>query len=90
MRAWLWTPEPGSRIFAGVGYGGPCLPKDIGALQHLARQTGAGSGLLRAVIGANERQWQLPLRALRNRFDSNLYGESRNPRPELQARNRPT
>ena len=28
----------GARIFAGVGCGGPCLPKDIGALEHLARQ----------------------------------------------------
>ena len=26
----------GARIFAGVGYGGPCLPKDIGALEHFA------------------------------------------------------
>ena len=33
----------GARIFAGVGYGGPCLPKDIGALEHLARQSGADS-----------------------------------------------
>ena len=64
----------GARIFAGVGYGGPCLPKDIGALEHLARQTGAGSGLLRAVIDINERQWQLPLRALRSRFGGNLHG----------------
>ena len=64
----------GSRIFAGVGYGGPCLPKDIGALEHLARQSGAGSHLLRAVIGVNDRQWQLPLRALRDRFGGNLHG----------------
>ena len=64
----------GARIFAGVGYGGPCLPKDIGALEHLALRTGAGSDLLRAVIGVNERQWQLPLRALRERFGANLHG----------------
>ena len=62
----------GARIFTGVGYGGPCLPKDIGALEHLARQTGAGSDLLRAVIGVNERQWMLPLRALRDRLGGNL------------------
>ena len=64
----------GARIFAGVGYGGPCLPKDIGALDHLARQSGGGCDLLRAVIGVNERQWQLPLRALRDRFGGNLNG----------------
>ena len=67
-------PRTGARIFAGVGYGGPCLPKDIGALEHLARQSGAGSDLFRAVIGVNERQWQLPLRALRERFGANLQG----------------
>ena len=64
----------GARIFAGVGYGGSCLPKDIGALEHLARQTGAGSGLLRAVIDVNERQRQLPLHALRERFGDGLHG----------------
>ena len=64
----------GARIFAGVGYGGPCLPKDIGALEHLARQAGAGSDLLRAVIGVNDRQWQLPLHALRDLYGGNLHG----------------
>ena len=64
----------GARIFAGVGYGGPCLPKDVGALEHLARPAGDGSDLLRAVIGVNERQWQLPLCALRHRFGDSLNG----------------
>ena len=64
----------GARIFAGVGYGGPCLPKDIGALEHLARQWGDGSDLLRDVISVNERQWQLPLCALRDRFGDELNG----------------
>ena len=64
----------GARIFAGVGYGGPCLPKDIGALKHLARQFGADSDLLGAVIDINDRQWQLPLSALRERFGGKLLG----------------
>ena len=64
----------GARIFAGVGYGGPCLPKDIGALEYLARQAGDGSDLLRAVIDVNERQWRLPLRALQDRFGGGLNG----------------
>ena len=64
----------GTRIFAGVGYGGPCLPKDIGALEHLAWQVGDGSDLLRAVISVNDLQWQLPLRALRDRFGEDLRG----------------
>ena len=64
----------GARIFAGVGYGGPCLPKDVGALEQLARTTDVDSDLLRAVIDVNERQWQLPLHALRERFEGNLHG----------------
>ena len=64
----------GARIFPGVGYGGPCLPKDTGALEQLARQSGNSSDLLRAVISVNEQQWRLPLRALRARFGRNLRG----------------
>ena len=64
----------GARIFAGVGYGGPCLPKDLGALEHLAQQVGNGSDFLRAVISVNDRQWQIPLRALRDRFGGDLHG----------------
>ncbi len=64
----------GAGIFAGAGYGGPCLPKDTGALLNLARQTGASADLLQAVVDVNQRQWQLPLRALRDRFGDRLKG----------------
>ena len=64
----------GARIFSGVGYGGPCLPKDIGALLNLARQSGDSPDLLQAVIGVNNRQWRLPLRALLRRFNGQLQG----------------
>ena len=64
----------GARIFAGAGYGGPCLPKDTGALLNLARRTGASADLLQAVVGVNQRQWRLPLRALKDRFGDRLNG----------------
>ena len=64
----------GAEIFPGVGYGGPCLPKDIGALARLARQADASADLLRAVIDVNEQQWCVPLRALHGRFGDKLKG----------------
>ncbi len=64
----------GARIFAGVGYGGPCLPEDIGALEYISRQVADDSGFLRSVISVNDRQCQLPLHALRDRFNGDLHG----------------
>lgn len=64
----------GARIFPGVGYGGSCLPKDAGALEHVAQQAGEDSQLLRAVINVNELQWRLPLRVLLERFGGSMEG----------------
>ena len=64
----------GAKIFPGVGYGGPCLPKDTGALEHVTQQAGEGSQLLRAVINVNELQWRLPLRVLFKRFGGSMEG----------------
>lgn len=64
----------GGRIYAGVGYGGSCFPKDVRALDHLGLTSGANVELLRSVININNRQRLLPLYALRERFDSNMAG----------------
>ena len=64
----------GAKIHPGVGYGGSCLPKDVGALYHLAQSSGIGMELLRAVINVNHRQRRLPLSALRERFNGSLTG----------------
>ncbi len=43
-------------LYAGVGYGGSCFPKDLRALQALARQQQVKSALIDAVEAINERQ----------------------------------
>ena len=64
----------GSRIQAGVGYGGSCFPKDVEMLGQIAQGSGANVNLLRSVINTDNRQRRLLLRALRQRFQGNLAG----------------
>lgn len=49
---------------AGVGYGGSCLPKDLAALCHMARQAGYIPHLLEAVAEVNEAQKRFVVRRL--------------------------
>lgn len=42
----------------GFAFGGSCLPKDVRALRHLAKETGVPSRMLDAVLDANEAQIQ--------------------------------
>ena len=67
-------PRTGGRIYAGVGYGGSCFPKDVRALDYLALTTGVSVELLRSVITVNNRQRRLPLHALRERFGQGIAG----------------
>ena len=39
---------------AGAGFGGYCLPKDLQALIHIAREHGVDASLLQAVAGIND------------------------------------
>ena len=64
----------GKKIYAGVGYGGSCFPKDIRALEHLADVAGIRLDLLTAVTAVNDRQRELPVRRLLARFGGNLEG----------------
>lgn len=62
----------GSRMRAGIGYGGSCFPKDVSALDQLASSEGLQLHLLRSVIHVNNRQRSLPFRALRRRLGTHL------------------
>ncbi len=43
-------------IYAGAGFGGSCLPKDIRALQALARDNDCAHPMLQAIEAVNEKQ----------------------------------
>ena len=64
----------GTRIHAGVGYGGSCLPKDVTVLDTLAQTHHVNADLLQAVASVNTRQRELPIHALRKRFGGSLSG----------------
>ncbi|MEN3026508.1 MAG: UDP-glucose/GDP-mannose dehydrogenase family protein [Chlorobiota bacterium] len=57
-------------LFAGLGYGGSCLPKDIRALMHSARSVESPLELIPAVARVNERQLRRFVEKIRHRFGS--------------------
>ena len=64
----------GTRMHAGLGYGGSCLPKDLSAASNSGLGDTLALHLLEAVVESNDRQRLLPLRMLRRRFNGNLAG----------------
>jgi UDPglucose 6-dehydrogenase len=61
-------------LYAGVGYGGSCFPKDIQALQHTAGEYGVQMTIVDAVEKANRTQKQRLLEKVRGRFGEQLDG----------------
>ncbi|MFU8858892.1 MAG: UDP-glucose dehydrogenase family protein [Cyclonatronaceae bacterium] len=43
-------------LFAGIGYGGSCFPKDVQALEYTSDEYGYDFKILKAVIDVNDRQ----------------------------------
>jgi len=61
-------------LYAGCGYGGSCFPKDVKALLHSAEGVGEPLHVLHAVERANERQKQVLVDRIVERFGENLHG----------------
>ncbi len=57
-------------LYAGAGYGGSCFPKDIRALQAMARAVDYDTPLLTAVETVNEKQKQLLAKKMLRYFAS--------------------
>ncbi len=66
-------PRIGSRfIRPGCGYGGSCFPKDVKALQSMARQVNTTAHLLEAVDKVNHHQKQVLFEKIRTFFNDEL------------------
>ena len=61
-------------IYAGVGYGGSCFPKDVQALERSARQVGYESEILAAVESVNARQKRVLFQKIHKHFKGQLKG----------------
>lgn len=61
-------------LYAGVGYGGSCFPKDVRALLNTGRQVGLDLAVLAAVEAANARQRHVLVDKVVKRFGEDLTG----------------
>ena len=63
-------------IYPGAGYGGSCFPKDVQALDYLAKQSGTHAHMLPAMHATNERQKQKLAEQVTARFGADLTGRT--------------
>ena len=63
-------------LYAGCGWGGSCLPKDVRALAHVGQESGVDMGMLRAVQEVNEHQKRLLGRRIVERYGTDLRGRA--------------
>ena len=62
-------------LYAGVGYGGSCFPKDVRALVHIAEQAGEKSMLLNAVQDVNQRQRRILFERIGEFYEGAVVGK---------------
>lgn len=65
-----------SFLYAGVGYGGSCFPKDVKALVHTGRAHGVPMSILEATDAANLRQRGVMLEKVVQHFDGAVAGKT--------------
>lgn len=64
-----------SFLFAGIGFGGSCFPKDISALAHLSRANGYDFKILDAISEVNNMQKTALIPKILNYFNHQLEGK---------------
>lgn len=62
-------------LFAGVGYGGSCFPKDVKALVRTAKEYGRDLSILQAVDAVNKKQKSVLLTKLIRVYRNSLRGK---------------
>jgi UDPglucose 6-dehydrogenase len=63
-------------LFAGVGYGGSCFPKDVSALLNTARTNEYDMQILEAVEAVNRRQKLVIVNKIKKHFGPKLKGKT--------------
>lgn len=63
-------------LFAGLGYGGSCFPKDVQALVHTAKDFGYNTEILKAVDNTNKKQRTIFIDKIIKRFGEDLEGKT--------------
>jgi len=61
-------------LFAGLGYGGSCFPKDVKAIARTAKEHGSDFEILAAVESVNEKQKRVLFRMVDEHFAGELSG----------------
>lgn len=59
-------------LFAGIGYGGSCFPKDVQAIHHTASENGYNFQILDSVMKVNESQKVSIVEKMQNYFGESL------------------
>ncbi len=59
-------------LYAGIGFGGSCFPKDVQALARKGREEGYDFQILDAVLGVNDQQRRRLAEEAKARFDGDL------------------
>ena len=62
-------------LFAGIGYGGSCFPKDVKALAHTAEENNYNFSILKSVMAVNEKQKSILVEKIKKYFGGNLKGK---------------
>ncbi len=63
-------------IYAGIGYGGSCFPKDVRALAHTAAEFGYRAEMIEAIEAVNERQKLAMLNKILQHFGGDIEGRT--------------
>ena len=63
-------------LFAGIGYGGSCFPKDVQAIHHTAGEYGYNFRILESVMEVNEKQKVSIVEKIKTHYGGDLKGKT--------------
>lgn len=62
-------------LFAGIGYGGSCFPKDVKALVQTSKSAGSPLSILDRVVEVNDRQKHVLVNKVQEHFGGDIKGK---------------